>query len=221
MKVILVSIFIQLPLALAAALAIYHKTWHSNVFRLIFFLPFILAEVATGLIWRFVYDGNYGIVSNIADFLGQETVFLLSDKSTAFLAILLVIVWKYFGFHMMIYIAGLQSIPKEMIEAALIDGANRWQTVWYIKIPSIMSSIRVSIFLSILGGLQLFDVIIPLAPRGGPGHSAQTIVTYLYHFGLVRSKVGFGSAIGLILFVFAVIFAFTYQKYVMKSQHQA
>lgn len=214
-KIVAISLLIQMPLALLLALLIYRKTPTNAVFRLIFFLPYILAEVAAGLIWSFVFDGNYGVTASIAAGLGLENVFILSDPDWAFAAIMTVIVWKYFGFHMMIYIAALQSVPQDQIEAARIEGARRLQVIRYVQIPSIKPAIVVSAFFAIIGALQVFDVIIPLT-NGGPSNQTHTIVTYLYTFGLTRLNIGFGSAVGVILFVGAVTVALFYQRIFMK-----
>lgn len=216
-KIIVVSLLVQLPLALIVALSIYKQSWSNSVFRLIFFLPYILAEVVAGLIWRFVFDGDYGMMAGVAEILGTDAWYILADREWAFSAILVVIVWKYFGFHMMIYIAALQGLSKDLIEAAKLDGASRWQTIWYVKLPLIASGIKVSIFFSILGALQAFDLIMPLT-GGGPSHSSHSLVSYLYTFGITRMNVGFGSAVGVVLFMVCVVFAFTYQNTVMKEQ---
>ena len=214
-KIVAISLLIQMPLALLLALLIYKKTPTNAMFRLIFFLPYILAEVAAGLIWSFVFDGNYGVTASIASGLGLENVFILSDPDWAFAAIMTVIVWKYFGFHMMIYIAALQSVPQDQIEAARIEGARRLQVIRYVQIPSIRPAIVVSAFFAIIGALQVFDVIIPLT-NGGPSNQTHTIVTYLYTFGLTRLNIGFGSAVGVILFVGAITVALFYQRIFMK-----
>ena len=216
MLIIVVSLVIQLPLALAAALAIYKQTWFNNVLRLIFFLPFILAEVVAGLIWRFVFDGDYGLMGSFSELMGSETIYVLADKEWALYAILLVMVWKYFGFHMMIYIAGLQSVPSDLLEAAKLDGASRWQLIRHIKVPLLWPAITVSIFFSVIGSFQAFDIIMPLT-GGGPSHATHSLVTYLYQFGMARMKVGFGSAVGVILFFICVIFAFTYRRKFMNE----
>ncbi|MBC7005695.1 sugar ABC transporter permease [Photobacterium sp. BZF1] len=217
LKIIVVSLVIQLPLALVVALNIYKKSWSNSVFRLIFFLPYILAEVVAGLIWRFVFDGDYGVMAGMAETLGTEPWYILADREWAFTAILVVIVWKYFGFHMMIYIAALQGVPKDLTEAAKLDGASRLQTIRHVKIPLIISGIKVSVFFSILGALQTFDLIMPLT-GGGPSHSSHSLVTYLYTFGITRMNVGFGSAVGVVLFLACVIFAFTYQNTIQKER---
>jgi raffinose/stachyose/melibiose transport system permease protein len=147
---------------------------------------------------------------------GLDNYFVLGDKEWAFAAILVVIVWKYFGFHMMIFIAALQGVPDDVIEAARIDGANKWQTTLLVKIPLIKHAIILSLFFSILGALQIFDLIIPLT-NGGPSHSSHSIVSYLYTFGISRMRIGFGSAVGVILFIACVVFAFGYKHIFMKE----
>lgn len=212
-----VSLLIQLPLALAMALLIYRKSYANTVFRLIFFVPYILAEVATGLIWSFVLDGNYGLSRAASDLMGLEkALFPLAEKPWAFYSILGVIVWKYFGFHMMIYIAGLQSIPRELLESARIDGARPLQRVIYIKLPLLWPAITVSVFYAVLGGLQVFDLVMPMT-AGGPSNSSHTLVSYLYIFGFIRLDVGYGSAVGVFLFCVGVIFAFAYRGTVQRE----
>lgn len=211
-----VSIFLQMPLALTLALLIYRKTWTNTIFRMVFFIPFILAEIASGLIWSFVYDGNVGLIAGAFRSLGLDPVFILSDKNWAFVAITVVVVWKYFGFHMMIYIAALQGVPEEMIEAAKIEGAKRARVIWHVLIPQLRPALIVSGFFAVVGSLQLFDVVIPLT-GGGPSNTTHTIVSYLYSFGMVRNRIGFGSAVGVILFVAAVIVAVVYQRALNRS----
>ena len=99
--------------------------------RMLFFLPYVLAEIATGLIFSFVYDGDYGLLASIYRMFGAEAPHLLASPQTSMLAILIVIVWKYFGFHMMLFIAALQGMDRNLVEAARIDGATRMQTLRY------------------------------------------------------------------------------------------
>ncbi|OJX51419.1 MULTISPECIES: sugar ABC transporter permease [unclassified Devosia] len=215
--VVAVSLLIQLPLAMWAAIALSERGTHVNILRTIFFVPYMLAEIAAGLIWKFVYDGNYGLVPIIGDAIGQKLPFVLADKLWVIPAIMLVIIWKYFGFHMMIYIAGLQSIPSEVIEAARLDGVKKWKIVWHIKLPMIWSAIVVSVFFSITGALQLFDLIIPLT-GGGPQNTSHTIVTFLYQFGILRMKLGFGGAVSVMLFIACVIVAIVYRRLLFRAE---
>jgi raffinose/stachyose/melibiose transport system permease protein len=215
--IIAVSLLIQLPLALTLALVLADRFRGAVALRMLFFLPYILAEIATGLIFSFVYDGDYGLVASIWHWFGAEAPHLLASTQTAMVAVLIVIVWKYFGFHMMLYIAALQGMDRSIIEAARIDGATRPQVLRYVVIPTLYPTIRLSVFFSIVGSLQLFDLVIPLT-RGGPADSSNTLVTFLYNNGISRMRVGYGSAIGVILFVICVTVAFTYKRWFMSDE---
>ncbi|GGH23644.1 ABC transporter permease [Alsobacter metallidurans] len=215
--IIAVSLIIQLPLALTLALLLAEKFRGAVALRMLFFMPYILAEIATGLIFSFVYDGDYGLLAAIYRQFGAEAPHLLASTQTSMLAVLIVVVWKYFGFHMMLFIAALQGMDRNLIEAARIDGATRWQTVRLIIIPLLYPTIRLSVFFAVVGSLQLFDLVMPLT-RGGPADSSQTLVSFLYSFGVMRMRVGFGSAVGVILFVICVTFAFTYKRWFMRDE---
>ena len=214
--IILISVLVQVPLAIWLATMAASKVKGAITFRLIFFLPYILADVAAGIIWRFVYDGDFGLVGGIAHALNLPSIYPIADKNLAIYAILGVVVWKYFGFHMMLFIAGMQSIDSQVLEAADIDGATPRQKFFLITLPLLGSTVRLSVFFAIVGSLQLFDMVMPLT-GGGPFNSTQTMVTFLYTFGVMRMKVGFGSAVGVVLFVICVTLAFSYKRIFMKN----
>jgi raffinose/stachyose/melibiose transport system permease protein len=213
--IIAVSLLVQLPLALGLAVLLADRTRGTNAYRLIFFMPYVLAEIAAGLIWRFVYDGDYGLVAKLWSSFGAVPPQVLAEPEWAMSAILVVVVWKYFGFHMVLYIAGLQQIDRSLYEAARIDGATAWQTFTRVTVPMLGPTIRLSVFFAILGSFQLFDLIMPLT-KGGPSNSTQTMVTYLYNFGVTRMQIGFGSAVGVVLFVICAGFAFGYKRVLMR-----
>ena len=215
--IIAVSLAIQLPLALSLALLLAEKFRGAVALRMLFFLPYVLAEIATGLIFSFIYDGNYGLLASIFRAFGAEAPHLLASPQTSMLAILVVIVWKYFGFHMMLFIAALQGMDRNLVEAARIDGASRWQVLRYVVIPLLYPTVRLSIFFAVVGSLQLFDLVMPLT-GGGPADSSNTMVSFLYNHGISRMRVGFGSAIGVILFLICVTFAFTYKRWFMRDE---
>jgi raffinose/stachyose/melibiose transport system permease protein len=214
--IIVVSLLVQLPLALAVALAVAGRVAGAVWFRMIFFLPYVLADVAAGLIWRFMFDGGYGLVGAFTGALGLQPFYLLASKDWAFSAVLIVVSWKYFGFHMMLYVAGLQGIDKSLLEAAEIDGAGPFQRFRHITLPLLGPMIRLSVFFSVVGALQLFDVIVPLT-GGGPFETTNTMVSFLYYFGITRMRVGFGSAVGVLLFAICVTFAFGYKRLFMRD----
>ena len=213
---IVVSLFIQLPLALAMASLVGGRRWGSVTFRMIFFMPFILAEVATGLIFHYIFDGDVGLVSVVGQWFGTGPIAILADPNLAIIGILVAATWKYFGFHMMLYIAGMQAIDRSLYEAAEIDGANAWQRFIYVTIPGIATTIRLSVFFAILGCLQFFDLVVPLT-GGGPLNGSHTIVSFLYYFGIGRMRIGFGDAVGVTLFVICVVVAIVYRRWVMRN----
>jgi raffinose/stachyose/melibiose transport system permease protein len=215
--IVLISGFIQVPIALSLALLISDKSRSSVVFRAIFFLPYILGEIVAGLIWRYMYDGNYGVVAVVYRWFGQEAPEVLATQGWAMAALLLVVVWKYFGFHMALFVAGRQGINNDVLEAAKIDGANRWQSTWSVILPLMRPVVVLSLFFSILGSLQTFAIIVSLTD-GGPSNSTQSAVTYLYNFGIKRMRVGFGSAIGVTLFVICVLVMLIYKRLFMRPK---
>jgi raffinose/stachyose/melibiose transport system permease protein len=215
--IIVVSACIQVPLALALALMISDKSRSSVVFRAIFFLPYILGEIVAGLIWRYMYDGNYGVVAVVYRWFGQEAPQVLATQGWATAALLLVVIWKYFGFHMALFVAGRQGIGDDVLEAAKIDGASRWQSTWSIVLPLMRPVAVLSLFFSILGSLQAFAIIIALTD-GGPSNSTNSAVSYLYNFGIKRMRVGLGSAIGVSLFVICVLVMVFYKRLFMRPK---
>jgi raffinose/stachyose/melibiose transport system permease protein len=215
--IIIFSIAIQLPLGLGMALLLARRAWGAVTFRLIFFLPYVLADVAAGLIFRFIFDGNYGPVSAVVQALGGQPLFMLASPSLAFTALIIVVVWKYFGFHMMLYIAGLQGIDRQLYEAAEIDGASAFQRFRSITIPQLAPMLKLSVFFSVIGALQLFDMVIPLT-GGGPFEQTNTMVSFMYNFGITRMRVGYGSAVGVVLFIICVTFALFYQRFMTRDE---
>ncbi len=216
--IIVTSVVVQLPLAMGLALALANRFRGAVALRMLFFLPYVLAEIATGLIFSFVYDGNYGLLAAVWRLFGSDQPpHLLASPATAMPAILVVVVWKYFGFHMMLFIAALQGLDQSQVEAARLDGASRAQLLRFVVLPSLYPTIRLSVFFAIVGSLQLFDVVMPLT-GGGPDDSSQTLVTFLYGFGFTRMRVGFGSAVGVILFLICAGFALTYKRLVLRDE---
>ena len=215
--IVLVSAFIQLPVAMWIALLISDRTRNSLIFRAIFFVPYILADVVAGLIWKYLYDGDYGLVAMVYGWFGQRAPFVLATPGWAMAAILLVVVWKYFGFHMALFIAGRQGISSDVIESARIDGASQWQVTRYVVLPMMRPVIVLALFFSILGSLQQFDMIYALT-GGGPLNSSHSAVTYLYTFGIKRMRVGFGSALGVVLFIICVLVMIFYKRLFMRDR---
>jgi raffinose/stachyose/melibiose transport system permease protein len=214
-----VSLIAELPLAMILALIVSDRKFKGSIFfRTFFFLPYVLSEVITGVLWQFIYHPQYGLVRMIWAFFAPNAAAptLMGNTSTVIWAIMIVIIWKYFGFHMMIYIAGLQDIPQEQIEAATIDGASRWRTFTRIIIPGMRTSIQLSVFFSIIGSFQLFDIVWAMG-KGDPVNAGETIVTYMYKIGLQRFNIGYGGTIAVCIFLICLVFNVFYQKILVKE----
>lgn len=221
LQLIVLSLVIQLPLALGLALLVRRITYGRALFRTIFFMPFVLSEVVTGVIWNFIYRPDGGLINTflqaIAPGIGQ-TAFLANPRTVLY-ALFVVITWKFFGYHMILYIAGLQNIPAELEEAAQIDGCGPLQTLRYITIPLLGSTIRLTIYLSVLGSLQFFDLIWVMT-TGGPVDASNTMAIYLYKFGFQRFQLGYGSAIAVIMFLICFGFSLVYQRVAMRRDFE-
>jgi raffinose/stachyose/melibiose transport system permease protein len=221
LQLVLLSVIIQLPLALGLALLVRSIVHGRATFRTIFFMPFVLSEVVTGVIWNFIYRPDGGLINVLIQSIipSFKDTALLANPNTVLYALFGVITWKFFGYHMILYIAGLQNIPVELEEAAQIDGCGKFQTLRYITIPLLGSTIRLSIYLSVLGSLQFFDLIWVMT-TGGPVSASDTMATYLYKFGFQRFQLGYGSAIAVIIFLICFSFSLIYQRFVMRRDFE-
>jgi len=198
------------PIALGLSAIIARKIPFALTFRLIFFLPFILADLTAGLIWRYLLDGDYGVLTNVSLF-GLNEAYILANPQMALSAVAVVMVWKSFGFHMILFIAGLQQIDESLYEAAEIDGASALQKLSRITIPLLAPTIALSGFFVVISSIQAFDMIMAMT-TGGPSRSTSTMVHYLYADGIASMRIGFGSAIGVVVFFITLAFSTTYRK---------
>jgi len=218
--IVIVSLVIEIPLALGVALIIGRSNFKLAVFfRTFFFMPYVLSEVITGILWQFIYHPQYGLIHSIAALLSPTSPapVLLGNPRITLWAIMVVIIWKYFGFHMTILIAGLQDIPVELQEAARIDGASSGQVFRHVTLPLLRTTLQISMFFSIIGSFQVFDVVWAMG-KGDPVNAAETMVTYLYKFGIQRFQIGYGSSVALTIFVICLAFSILYRKLVMREE---
>jgi raffinose/stachyose/melibiose transport system permease protein len=214
---VLLSVFVQLPVALGLALLLNQPMRGRAFYRLLFFAPYVLSEVITAVLFTMVFSPNQGLANQLMSAIGLENLqqAWLAETSTVLYALFFVISWKYFGLHMILYLAGRQSIPKELTEAALTDGAGTWQVFRHVTLPLLGPTIRISIFLSIIGAIQLFDMVWVLT-GGGPIHASETMAVTMFQYGFRRSEVGYASAISVAMFLISLVFALFYQRFVMR-----
>jgi raffinose/stachyose/melibiose transport system permease protein len=213
---IALSLVLQLPFALGVAMLLNERLHGRALLRVLYFAPFVLSEVVTGVIWTLMLQPR-GLVDHSLDRVGLDPLIhqWLAEPGVVLWTLFVVISWKYFGFHMILYLAGLQQIPRELEEAAAIDGANRLQTLRYITLPLLGPTIRISAFLSIIGALQLFDLIWVMT-GGGPVNSSNTMAVYMIDWSFKRFQFGYASAVAVIMLVISLLIALTYQRFVLR-----
>ncbi|MEU6180033.1 carbohydrate ABC transporter permease [Streptomyces coeruleorubidus] len=214
---VVLSLVVQLPFALAMAVLLNQRMRGRAVYRMLFFAPYVLSEAITGILFGMIFAPDDGFADQVLgkvglDGLGGEW---FADPSTVMATLFLVMTWKYFGFHMMLYLAGLQAVPRELTEAALIDGAGPWQRFRNVTLPLLAPTLRISVFLSVIGAIQLFDLVW-VTTAGGPDHHSETMAVTMFQYGFKRYQVGYASAISVVMFGISLVFALAYQRFVLR-----
>ncbi|MEA4945425.1 MAG: sugar ABC transporter permease [Propionicimonas sp.] len=212
--VLVASLLIQGPLAILIALLLNRKLPGRGIIRAAIFVPYVLAEVIAALSWKLLLSPR-GALNAWLELLGLGDLAQpwLANPDTALWVMFGILTWKYLGFAILIMLAGLQGVPEELHEAAAIDGAGWWKTQWYITMPLLGPTIRIWVFLSMIGSLQLFDMVW-VTTRGGPLNSTNTMAVYMLVKG--QTAPGYGSAIAVILFVISLVIALVYQRFAMR-----
>ena len=194
------ALTVQNFMALFLALLCDRDIKGGNVYRVIFYLPPVLSGIVVGLIWNWIYDGNYGLLNHFLHFigLGDLSRAWLSDSHSALIAVAVIHMWKGFGWGFVILLAGLQSIPRELYEAARVDGANAWVMFKNITVPLMIPVFILVSILTILGTMQIFDIIIATT-GGGPGYHTEVPITRILQTMIGSSKFGYACAMGITL----------------------
>lgn len=198
------SIAVQIPIGLALAVLLDKGGRRFRIFKLGYFMPLLVSSVAIGFLFKYLYDPNFGLLNAVLNSVGLKALAKswLGDPNIALYAVLAVICWQFIPFYMLIFQAALASIPSELRDAALIDGATENQFFWRIVLPMLQGTIRTSAVLSLIGSLRYFDLIYVLT-GGGPSGSTELMATYMYKQAFASFNFGYGStvAVALILVV--------------------
>jgi raffinose/stachyose/melibiose transport system permease protein len=221
MIIVFLSLLVQLPLSLALAIMVGRGLPGRGIFRTIFFMPYVFSEVITGLMWLNIYQANpsRGFLNAILTLIpGVQPIGWLGDFNIVMISIFIVLTWKYFGFHMLLYMAGLQNIPLELEEAAIIDGANKVQLLRHITLPLLVPTIKTTIYLSVLGSLQVFALVWVMT-RGGPVNATEVMATYLYQHSFIRFELGYGSAVAMVMLAISLVFSVVYLRVVTRQDY--
>jgi ABC-type sugar transport systems, permease components len=224
--IIYIPILIMGGLLLAVLLYKLKKT--SRLFQTVNMLPYIMTPVAIGIIFSFLFDWSTGIINNFLLHIGilEEGINWLGSEKTARLVVILLIVWKNLGYYLLIYLAGLSTIPNEISEAAMVDGANKFQVFWKITVPYLKPITIFLVFTSVISGFQLFDEPYLLFSSiksnvGGPGRSCLTLMMYFFEQTFKSStKLGYGAAVSYGIFVIVLIFSLVLSKIINKKEEE-
>ncbi|WP_257231082.1 carbohydrate ABC transporter permease [Streptomyces sp. UH6] len=220
--IVVLSLVIQGPLAIGLALLLNQKIRGRSIIRILIFVPYVISEIIVGTGWGLLLQSN-GALNDLLGKLGLESWQhdWLSDPDLALWTLMGIITWKYIGFAVILMLAGLQSIPDELFEAAEIDGASYWQIQRRITLPLLGPTIRIWGFLSIIGSLQLFDLVFIIwGPYIAGTAGTSTMAIYMVAEGRNAANFGYGSAIAVVMFVISMIVALFYQRFVLRRDLQ-
>lgn len=216
--IVVLSLLMQGPLAILFALLMNQKMKGRSLIRVLIFVPYVISEVVVGTGWSLMAQDR-GAINSLLEKMGLE--FLqnswLANPDVAIWTLMVIITWKYIGFAVILMLAGMQSIPEELYEAAAIDGAGFWKTQWSITLPLLGPTIRIWAFLSIIGSLQLFDLVnIIWGQYIAATAGTSTMATYMYQNGHLAGNYGFGNAVAVMLFLISLAVALVYQRFVLR-----
>lgn len=203
---VLGSVPLSIILALIVALLLNQKLKAVAFLRAGYFLPVVSSIVAASLVWKWIFNPDFGIVNDLLRMVGiSNPPKWITSTVWAMPSIIIVAIWKNVGYNMVIFLAGLQDIPKDLYEAGEIDGANKWQLFWNITLPMLSPTTFFITVISIIGSFQVFGQALVMT-EGGPGISTNTIVFYIYQNAFVFFKMGYAAASAWVLFFIILLF---------------
>lgn len=216
--IIVVPTLVILPIFLA--ILVNQKIKGIGFFRSAYYVPVVTSMVVVGITWKWVY-ADKGVLNYFLDSIGiHAPVHWLTSTSTSLFAVMVVTVWKGLGYYMVIYLAGLQSIPSDLYEAAEIDGANKWKQITNITIPMLMPSIIIVSIMSSISAMKVFEEIYVMT-KGGPLNSSKTLVYYIYQEAFEKLNMGYASAAGVVLLFITLVLSILNLKFMSKKETAA
>jgi len=214
-------VLLENVVALALAILVDQVRWFRNLFRSIFYFPVLMSGIIMGFIWMIILNYNFGVVNQLLDAVGLSSLKTdwLGNPDYALLSIILSTVWKASGYYMIIYLAGLQGIPQELLEAASIDGAGKWKQFRHVTFPLLAGATTVCVMLSMINSLKLFDQIAVMT-NGGPGFATETLTYIIYRVAFGEGRQGFGTALAMVLFALILIISLVQIRLLRKREVQ-
>lgn len=211
---------LNMALSLLIAIALNKKIKGKKFLRTAFFAPVIISPVAAAVIWRWIYDPNYGLLNYGISQFGIGSINWLNDPTAAMFALIIMAVWKTFGINMVLFSAGLQGIPETYYEAAEIDGAGTWSKFWNITVPMLAPTTFFIMIMSMITSFQVFDLVYVLT-SGGPLGSTKVLVFFVYEYAFKFFEMGYASAAAYVLFVILIILTMVQVRYMKNRIHGA
>lgn len=208
LKLLAMTVPTGILISLGIAVLLNQRLIGRSLFRTIYFLPVVTSTVAAAIVWTWMFQTRYGLVSSVLAPFGLGELNWLTSPDLVLIPIAVVTVWQRIGFEMVLFLAGLQNIPRSLYEAAIIDGASRWERFRFITLPMLSPTMFLVVVLATIGSFQIFDqvyIMTSRTTRGGVGGSASTLAYFLYDSGFGKGQFGYASAIALVLFVIILI----------------
>ena len=212
LKLILYTVPALLVLSLFLAMLLNQKMRFRNIARTVSIIPYVLIPAVVGIMWTWMFDNNFGLLNFYIQKLGGSSIYWLTDGDVALKSVSMVVIWIYVGYNMVLFLAGLQGIPKELYEAAEIDGSSKVQSFLYITLPMLNSVTSMVITLTLVNVVQMFDLIYVMT-NGGPGTSTLTLVQYLYTSAFQNYELGYGSAIEVMILLLLILLYIVQNKF--------
>lgn len=196
------------------------KFFGRTLFRTAIYIPVTLSYIVIGILWVWIYNPTFGLLNSLLTGLGLENLILgwLSDAKVALFAVIVVDVWKWIGYHMVLYIAGLQGVPKDLYEAAEIDGASNFAKLRYVTLPMVNATIVINVLMSITGAFVSNYDIVYIMTDGGPYHSTEVSLTYIMKTAFTDYNFGKANAMSVILFLMVLVFGFIQLKFMSREE---
>jgi multiple sugar transport system permease protein len=195
-----IAVTAEMVLGIALALALEHPVRGMSIFRTLFILPMMIAPIAVGLAWRYMFDAQFGLINAVLALFGVAAKGWLSDPSLAFAAIVVADVWQWTPFVFIMMVAALANIDGAVMEATRIDGANWWQATFLVKLPMVMHVIAITLMMRLIDAFRVLEVIYVLT-FGGPGDSTEILALHIYKTAFVGQQLGVASAISVLLLI--------------------
>lgn len=218
------TVVVKLIFGFLIALILNKKIAGITAFRTILFTPVVISFIAIGAMWTWIFNPTQGLLNRLLETLHlmdpTKPIAWLGDPRYALVAVMLVDVWKWIGYHIVLFLAGLQTIPMDMYESAKIDGANGWQSMRFITIPQMKSVFYMNLTFCLVGGFQVFDVVMAMT-KGGPYGKTEVIAKYIYDtsFGSTN-KFGYATSISIFVFILMLIITLVILRFMRKAEEE-